>query len=59
MSQEIDREKLRDLTTPFVPSLVPYNEAARRLTEHYHGRYKPTHTKLLTNIFQHMLADVM
>ena len=33
---EIDSENLCDFTTPFVPTFVPYNEAAKRLTDRYH-----------------------
>jgi hypothetical protein len=33
---EIDSENLWDFTTPFVPTFVPYNEVAKRLTDRYH-----------------------
>jgi len=32
----INSENLWNFTTPFVPNFVPYNDAAKRLTNHYH-----------------------
>lgn len=31
-----DSKNLWDFTTPFVPTFAPYNDAAKRLTNHYH-----------------------
>ena len=59
MSQEIDREKLRDLTTPFAPSLVPYNEAARRLTEHYHDLLELPRTPKTGTKYNYVVASVL
>ena len=34
--QDVNSETIWDITVPFTPSFVPYNDAARRLTDQYH-----------------------
>lgn len=36
MTQSLNSENFWDRTVPFTPSFVPYNDAAKRLTNHYH-----------------------